>query len=165
MSDRKTYRATAERDGRFWYLSIDELDAATQARRLDQAEEMVRDLISIKLGVPPDSFDVAIEPKIEGRLGDQVRRAKRAKTEASARQAIASLSLRIAAEDLEKADLTVRDIGVILGVSHQRVAQLLAEEAPAGGLMEMLAQALTSEGMTLKWYDANKVAEEAMLKP
>ncbi|HEX6498731.1 MAG TPA: hypothetical protein VF054_06820 [Micromonosporaceae bacterium] len=42
----KRYRIRAEREGRFWLLTVPELDVVTQARRLTEAEEMARDLIA-----------------------------------------------------------------------------------------------------------------------
>jgi hypothetical protein len=154
MSDRKTYTATAERDGRFWYLAIGELDAATQARRLDQAELMVRDLISIKTGEPAESFEVKIVPAFGGDVGQHVARALRAKSCATTYQAISSLARRIAATDLEESGLTVRDIGVVLGVSHQRAAQLLAAEADRDTMAEDFDRLLAEAGTSVDWCSA-----------
>lgn len=38
--------------------------AYSQARRLDQADEEIRDAIALLLDVPEDSFDVTIEPDL-----------------------------------------------------------------------------------------------------
>jgi hypothetical protein len=38
-----SYRVRAEREGKCWLLTVPELDIMTQARRLTEADEMVRD--------------------------------------------------------------------------------------------------------------------------
>jgi hypothetical protein len=125
MSARKVYRATAERDGRFWLLNVPEIERVTQARRLDQAEMMVRSLISIMTGEAEDSFDVDIHPQLETALSDVVVRALAAKGRAAAAQAEASNLQREAARALTESGMTIRDAGDLLGITHQRVAQLL----------------------------------------
>ena len=52
----KTYSVRAKRWEHGWELHIDGL-GVTQSDDLDEVETMVRDYISLDLGVPPDSFD------------------------------------------------------------------------------------------------------------
>ena len=137
MSARKVYRATAERDGRFWLLDVPEIERVTQARRLDQAEMMVRSLISIMTGEPEDSFDVDIRPQLETALSDVVLRALAAKSRAAGAQAEASNLQREAVRLMGESGMTIRDAGDLLGITHQRVAQLRASkpEHPTGAVL------------------------------
>lgn len=128
MSERKTYRATAERDGRFWLLRVEGI-GATQARRLDQAEEMVRDLVYTLREEAPDSFDVVIAPVLEPALTELVKRAVTAKMNATMTQLEASALASEAVKGLLDAGLTFRDVGAQLDITHQRVAQILASRA------------------------------------
>ncbi|MCK2031776.1 hypothetical protein [Microbacterium sp. KSW4-4] len=56
----KTYAVTAERDGKFWFIRIPELDGVTQARTDAEISVMARDYIAVTLDVPADSFDLKI---------------------------------------------------------------------------------------------------------
>lgn len=60
----KTYSVHAKRWEHGWELYIDGL-GVTQSDDLNDAEMMVRDYISLDLGVPPDSFavDITSEPQ------------------------------------------------------------------------------------------------------
>ena len=63
---KRTFRATASRDGRSWFIQVpDDKALFTQVRRLDQAERMIREVIGLMLEVPEDSFEVIIEPQME----------------------------------------------------------------------------------------------------
>jgi hypothetical protein len=128
MSARKTYRASAVRDGDVWLLDVPEIERVTQARRLDQAERMVRSLVSIMTGEAEDSFDVAIQPELDSALSEIVLRAVSAKGRAAAAQAEASNLQREAVRRLTESAMTIRDAGDLLGITHQRVAQLLASK-------------------------------------
>jgi hypothetical protein len=141
MNARKIYQATAERDGPFWLLDVPEIERVTQARRLDQAELMVRSLVSIMTGEPEDSFDVAIQPQLEAALSDVVLRAVAAKGRAVAAQAEASNLQREAVRSITESGMTIRDAGDLLGITHQRVAQLLAS-TPERPIAAVLADAL-----------------------
>lgn len=74
----KTYSVRAERWEHGWELHIDGL-GVTQSDDLDDAEMMVRDYISLDLGVPPDSFavDIIPEPHHESRYDDPALRQQR----------------------------------------------------------------------------------------
>lgn len=132
MSERKSYGVTAERDDRFWLLRVRDLGLVTQARRLDQAEHMARDLIATALEVPADSFDVWILPTFEGEIGKRVHDALSARMTAARSQVDAARKTRAVARELAEQRLTTRDIAQVLGVSHQRVAQVLSEPEPQG---------------------------------
>ena len=125
---RPVYHATAERDGKFWFIRVPELERVyAQARRLDQSEDAIREVIALRLDVPEDSFDVFVHPVIDrqlrdliGELGDRRREYERAQEELT-------LATRGIAAYLHTAlALTVRDIGAVLDLSPQRVSQILA---------------------------------------
>src|SRR5688572_23329506 len=123
---------TAERDGRWWFLRVDDPRTATQVRRLDHAEDAVRDLVATFLGVPDIALaetQIHVEPEIP-ELAEVLREAGDAALQAELAQYRASKMRRKAAHALAAAGLTVRDSAVLLGISHQRVAQLLATTGP-----------------------------------
>ena len=129
---RKTYTARCQRAGDWWAISVPQLRGVhTQARRLEKAEAMARDAIALFLDVPQDSFDVRIEPVLPRDLQNKVARVRKVREEAevSQRQA-ATVSAEVADDLVRGAHLTVRDAGRVLGLSHQRVAQLLRIGVP-----------------------------------
>jgi hypothetical protein len=98
----------------------------TQARRLDKVEATVRDAIALFLDVPQDSFDIRIETVLPRGLQQKVGRVRKVRNEVEVLQRQAATdSAEVAADLVRGAHLTVRDAGRVLGLSHQRVAQLL----------------------------------------
>jgi predicted RNase H-like HicB family nuclease len=129
---RSRYTVSAERQGDWWAITIDELRGVfSQARRLTQVESMARDAISMFLEVPADSFDLSVREKLTPDAERVVAAAKEARAAAIAHQEVASERSRAAARTLAAQGLPQRDIGRLLDLSHQRVAQLL-ESAPKG---------------------------------
>lgn len=128
---RKYFTAVAERDGRFWFLRVvGRPELVTQTVRLDQAEDMVRDLIATWDDVPADSIDVRIEPRVDKIIDEATDALWRVRLVESVG---AALSRSLAVELVRDRDLSMRDAGKVLGLSHQRVAQLIEEhEALAG---------------------------------
>jgi hypothetical protein len=123
---REVYEATALRDGRFWLLRVPAVGRSTQAHRLDQAEDMVRDLVAIMTGKPADAFEVNVVVELEPELRALISEAVAAKADAAARQQAASIAQREAISRLAESGYTVRDTGRLLGLTYQRVAQLRA---------------------------------------
>ena len=122
--NRHTVRA--RRVGKWWALDVDGVAGAhTQVRRLDQADEMAHDAIAGVLEVAPDSFDVVVTPVVPASVRALVDEATQARSQAAQAQDSAAQLTRRAAERLVEEGLTVRDAGVLLGVSHQRIAQLV----------------------------------------
>jgi hypothetical protein len=99
----------------------------TQSHSLRDAEMMVRDYIALDAGVPGNSFDVVITPEVGGDLDDETRAARAAVADAEKARREAAIRSRAAARKLHQAGLSGRDIAVVLGVSPQRVSQLLRQ--------------------------------------
>ena len=124
---RPTYIAHAHREGSWWVAEVAEHGVATQARRLDLLEAAVRDLLAVWLEVPADGFDIEIDPEVPRAAAGPLRRARKLRSDVDRLQGEAAGATREAATALLRAGLTLRDAGVLLGVSYQRVAQLVAE--------------------------------------
>ena len=122
-----TYFVIATHEERFWLLSVPELDVVTQARTLDRAEATVRDLIAVWLDVPADSFAVEVEPRLDDEWTKLLRETKDARATADKASARASELLRTSVTTLHDAGLSAREVGSLLGISYQRVQQLLAK--------------------------------------
>jgi predicted RNase H-like HicB family nuclease len=122
-----TYRVIATQEERFWLLSVPELDVVTQARTLDRAEATVRDLIAVWLDVPADSFAVEVEPRLDDEWTKLLRETRDARTTADKASARASEMLRTSVTTLHDAGLSEREVGSLVGISYQRVQQVLAK--------------------------------------
>lgn len=122
----KTYHAVASRGERFWLVHITEIDQWTQARNLAEADLMARDLIAAWLEVPADSFDVVVDVELPAQVRRHLEEAARKRAEATNAQSASAREYRAAARELKAQGLTVRDIGKVLDVSHQRAQQLIA---------------------------------------
>ena len=122
------YHVTAERSGKWWVLQAKEAPGAiSQVRRLDQANE-IREAIAFVAGVPEETVEIIVEPvlpadavELKQTTAELQEQAAEAAEAASAawRDLVATLHLR--------EDLSFRDVGTVLGVSHQRAQQLYTE--------------------------------------
>lgn len=125
---RRTYRVSAERNERGWWIVrvLDFRHVVTQARRASDIEEMARDVIALLEETPPNSFDLEIEHHVSGALDEDIAEARRLRREADeltvrSREATAQVARR-----MRDAGLSVREIGALLGIAHQRAQQILA---------------------------------------
>ncbi|MFF0270814.1 hypothetical protein [Kribbella sp. NPDC004536] len=127
----KTYEVTVRREGRWWMVAVPEIDGLTQARRLDEVERMAREYIAVSTDVPVSKVAVDVsgieaggQDLLEAKtLVDGLRR--RAKDLESL---VAELTREVASA-LTEVDVPVRDVSSVLGVSHQRVSQLVQSVA------------------------------------
>lgn len=122
-----TYTVEARKDGRWWVLTVPEVPGAvSQVRSLTQADEYAREAVAFVLGVAPESFELAVKPTLPRGLASEVRRAREAVKDAETRQLRAASLSRKAAGALRAAGLTGADTAQVLGVSPQRVSQLVS---------------------------------------
>lgn len=121
----KRYTAVVERDGRYWMVTVPEIDRTTQARNLSEIEEMARDLVSVMEDVPANSFELVLDIRLPDEILKHITRARDLQqTERQIRSEAAS-EIRIAAREMADMRMTLQDIGKSLGVSYQRASQLL----------------------------------------
>jgi len=123
-----TYRVTATREGDWWSLVAEDVqgrEVASQARRLDQADAVIREAIALVLDVDVDGFEVDISPDLtQVEVSDETLEAL------DLRRALAELSDQAhrrtpaAVTELRGAGLTVRDVAQLLGVTPSRVSQI-----------------------------------------
>jgi hypothetical protein len=123
----KTYQVDVVRDEGWWIMHarIPRTIIYSQAKRIDDIEFMIRDAIAGVLNVDPDSFAIELAFDLKSDVLDQVARAREASLEAAEIQERASRESRAAVHALRKEGLTLKEAGYFLGVTPQRVAQLL----------------------------------------
>ena len=121
-------RVTAKvtRSGEWWAVEVPEVPGVfTQAKRLEQVPEMVRDAVALMAEVDEGSVEVDIEAHVSIPLDEQIMRAKALSQQArSASDQAAELRRQMVARLRHEEHLTVRDVGVLLDISPQRVSQL-----------------------------------------
>ncbi|MGL4339303.1 MAG: hypothetical protein ACRCSP_02605 [Rhodoglobus sp.] len=116
------YTSHAHREGKWWIVQNDQHPGAmSQVARLDQAEAMQREAIAFVANVPAVTVTVRINPEIDRDLAE----AAALRDQAHANEARANALRQAIARNLSARGLTMRDIGAVLGVSHQRAHQLL----------------------------------------
>lgn len=123
----KTYRVDVVRDEGWWIMHarIPRTIIYSQAKRVDDVEPMIRDAIAGVLDVDPESFAIELTFDLDSDVLDQVARAREVALEAAEVQERASRESRAAVQALRNEGLTLKEAGYFLGVSPQRVAQLL----------------------------------------
>lgn len=128
-TDRTNTVVEVTRSGRWWAIRVPSMPGVfSQCRRLDQVDEFAREAVALAGGRHPDDvgeLDIRTEPPAE--VADLVTDARAAADAARAATAHAADARRTAASELAARGYTTRDIGALLGLSHQRVSQLLAD--------------------------------------
>lgn len=123
-------RVTATRSGDWWAIEAehDGQPIYTQAKRLDQVDELVRDAFTtLDIDLAGESIDVV--PVIGS--AEVAEAARTASKQAAQAAKAASESMRRAVSKLQGDGLPVRDVAVLLDISPQRVSQLSAVRVAA----------------------------------
>jgi predicted RNase H-like HicB family nuclease len=124
---RKTYTVEVTRGERWWLVRVPEIQAAvSQARSLRDVESTARDLISVLLEVPANSFDLNQTLRLPDAVEELLRISSSERETAAQAQARAAVAVRKAAAEMRAAEMSLRDIGEALGVSYQRAHQLVS---------------------------------------
>jgi hypothetical protein len=127
---RPLYRVLAIRSDGWWALladlrEVNGREIASQARRLDQADRMIRDAIALVLDVPHDSFEVDIVPVLRNEKLMELahdaaeKRARFTKLE----EELGAVTVE-AVRRLREQGLPVRDVARLIGLTPGRVSQI-----------------------------------------
>lgn len=126
MTKRRRYVAVYQRDRESpaWLVHIDGIDGChTYGRTLRQAGERIDEALAVWLDREPSEFEIEHRwPESIASLAADVEHARQASADAAREASDATVS---AARDLAALGLSRRDSAEILGISHQRVQQLL----------------------------------------
>lgn len=127
MTKAGTYTAVYERDPESdaWLVHIKGITGCqTYGRSLRQAEDRIREVLGLWLDRDPDGLVIASQwpPDLEN-VAVEATQARSDATKAAQR---AAKTLAQSAKRLDRMGLSRRDAADVLGISHQRVQQLLA---------------------------------------
>ncbi len=126
----KTYTARLEReeDGR-WTVELEEEPRVhTWGKTVDQALARLLEAAALWFQTEEDQIELVPRPVLPKSTGRTVQQARRAREQARSADRLAVERTREAAAALTSRGISMRDAAAILGISHQRVHQLLATE-------------------------------------
>jgi hypothetical protein len=121
------FTSTARKDGRWWVVQCDQHPGAiSQVARLDQAQEHQREAVAFVAGLNQEVIGVTVRTVLDPAITLELEQADRLRREAESAAGLSAERRRHAALAMKAAGLTVRDIGTVLRVSHQRAHQLVS---------------------------------------
>jgi predicted RNase H-like HicB family nuclease len=126
MTKAKSYVAVYERDSESdaWLVHVKTIpECHTYGRTLRQAEARIREALVLWLDRDPSSLEITAEWPQE--LVEVATRVSCARREAAESTRAAGATTTRAAKKLDRMGLSRRDTAEVLGISHQRVQQLL----------------------------------------
>lgn len=129
--DVPTYTARLEReaDGRWTVELAEEPRVHTWGKTIEQALARMREAAAMWFEIDEASIDLVPAPALPKQTLRAIEQAGRARQQARAADRLAVEKTRKAAAELARRGISMRDAAAILGISHQRVHQLLAEDA------------------------------------
>jgi predicted RNase H-like HicB family nuclease len=129
MASVKTLTAAFQRDDEgYWLVELlEEPRVHTYGRTLAKAREHIVDATALWYEVAPEELDIVEDIRLPEPVKASLELARREREHAQSAQEVAAGATRDAARALVKEGrLSVRDAADVLGLSHQRVQQLLA---------------------------------------
>ena len=137
MALSKVFEVDCIRSGDWWAIEVPEVPGVhTQARRLDQVPAVAKDAIALMLEVPGDEIGVTIRsarltPDGGSLVEKEVGCLLQERHELAERQSkFTGRTRSVALQLVHDQRLTIRDAGKLMGLSHQRIAQLLGPDHP-----------------------------------
>ena len=127
----KTYtaRLAREKDDR-WSVELEEEPRVhTWGKTVEQALARMREAAALWFETDEDEIDLIPHPVLPKAADRTVEQARQAREQARNADRLAVAQTRKAAVALTGRGISMRDAAAILGISHQRVHQLLAAEA------------------------------------
>ncbi len=126
----RLYTAHVYREGKWWLIALPGVAGVAKARRLADVEMAARRYLRTK-GEPEDA-EIVVRTVIDrvGELtdiGDRALRIRHLRADSERARAEVIVLATELAQQLAQAHVPVRDIGTILGISHQRAGQLVNE--------------------------------------
>jgi hypothetical protein len=122
------YTAIVTRSDPGWSIYVPTVDRHTYAAHLREIEPMARDLVQVMTDLPLE--DITVVAQLPPDLAEAIAAMRNTRDGLTAAETAARTAQQAAATALRDVGAPLRDIALALGVSHQRVHQIL-EEADA----------------------------------
>lgn len=137
-----TYDVIATRSGDWWTIEVTSglpanVLGVSQARRLTEVEDVARNVVVELLEVASAEVELNVLIELPPELQQMVEQYRDAEVVEDTARVEAALARSRAAAAFLNAHLTMREAGEILGVSHQRIKQLV-DRAPDGDHVDLL---------------------------
>ena len=127
-----TARLDHESDGRWSVELAEEPRVHTWGKTIDQALIRMREAAALWFQTDEASIKLTAHPVLPTTTGRAVEQARKARDRARTADRLAIEQTRKAAVALTSRGISMRDAAAILGISHQRVHQLLTSEITPG---------------------------------
>ncbi len=126
-----TYTAQLEReaDGRWTVELLEEPRVHTWGNTVTQALTRIREAAALWFDTDEGSIELIPAPVLPKTALRTIEQAGHARDQARTADRVAIEKTKKAAVELARRGISMRDAAAILGISHQRVHQLLAEDA------------------------------------
>jgi DNA-directed RNA polymerase sigma subunit (sigma70/sigma32) len=121
---RYVLEATAERDGRWWLVTIPELDTVGQARTVGEVSAVAREVAALFLDVPEEDVSVTVTVHVTPAAEAAWREAEDAERESREAQERSAAARRRAVAIARADRYTLDAAAAAFGVSRTRVQQL-----------------------------------------
>lgn len=119
-----SYHVTATRWAHGWELHIEGV-GVTQSRTLTTAEATVRDYLELDEYVDHSTAEIVIKPELGGNLAAEAEAARLETKRAEELRDEAARKSRRVVHELKEAGLSGSEAAIVLGVSTQRISQLV----------------------------------------
>jgi len=129
------YVARYTYDGQNWIVQFDDPDISTYARTLEKAMHAAREALAVSLDYE-DVEELCQAVDIEDRIHadsvdeDELVELRRVREQIEHQLDVVTMRTSQIAEQLVKSGWSYRDTGTAVGLSHQRIAQLVKEGQP-----------------------------------
>lgn len=127
MHTQRTLEAVAMKDGKWWEISIPELDQVTSTKKLSEVQEYADSLAAAILDVPEGAVTVNVTYELPEAAKKEWAKAREETDKARELSMSAAEHTRRVVRGLHAEGYTVRDIEKVLGISFQRASQLLKD--------------------------------------
>jgi hypothetical protein len=121
--NRDTYRVTISREEPWWVAVVDDV-GATEAKKIAEIEDMVRDLIIVMRDLDAPDFDLVWDYDLPAEAADALKDYLRSRQERDAAECRYLRDAERAAKALDAANVSTREAAQLMHLSHQRVQQL-----------------------------------------
>lgn len=123
-TETRLFTVNAKREGSWWVFEIPELDTVGQAHKLSEVEFEARGIISAWEQIPMERVEVRVTSEAHRDVLYQWAVAMKDEEDARRAQDRAAYKRRTVVRTLRSTDLTATEVGVLLGISKQRVYQI-----------------------------------------